>query len=471
MNVIGQLWLQLFRRLPVIAAIAHLALAGAAYFAIRTWLDNPGMMPLAAILFGMATWIWHIGQGHVLRMLCIPESFLLPRFRRHLLAYGVLDALAWVLAPTLAAALLQVPHLLLVACGMLLLASIGLTMGANRTAGLYVWPLFVVFGWKPRLFLDILAQVWASPLTPLLMIAISALLLTLSIRPMLRVEDRQPDASPLESSVIGRGMARGMPGETKRTGAFTRRINALFDRAAQRAMERALALYAKHPTFARRMVLVRRLLLPHDNPQAIALRIALVAVFAGFYFLVVMHRPHFSPVLIGGYAIMASVSRFPQLNAGMVRMRPNMADLYLTLAPQTCAHYQKTISDALIVLVPISILTALTYTALGAVLVHAQDPWQMLFVAAIVSASASLAALAVHLIGPENSTGRMLVNAVLIFGVMGVYWGGYWLVGVAGYVIGGGVLALVTLGFSFSTWFAAQREYQLRRPRFDAPIG
>jgi hypothetical protein len=29
----------------------------------------------------------------------------------------------------------------------------------------------------------------------------------------------------------------------------------------------------------------------------------------------------------------------------------------------------------------------------------------------------------------------------------------------------------VTLGFSLGAWFAAQREYQLRPPRFDAPIG
>jgi len=151
-------------------------------------------------------------------------------------------------------------------------------------------------------------------------------------------------------------------------------------------------------------------------------------------------------------------------------MRPNMADLYLTLAPQTRGEYQKIISDALVVLVPISVLTALIYTALGAVLVHAADPWRMLFVAAIVSASSSLAALAVHMVGPEGSTGRMLVNLILIFGVMGVYWGGYWLVDKTGYLVGGGVLAVITLSFGFSAWFTAQREYLIRPPRFDAPI-
>jgi hypothetical protein len=59
----------------------------------------------------------------------------------------------------------------------------------------------------------------------------------------------------------------------------------------------------------------------------------------------------------------------------------------------------------------------------------------------------------------------------VVMGVMAVYWGGYWLVGMAGYLLGGGLLALVTLSFGFAVWFAAQREYQQRSPRFDAPIG
>jgi hypothetical protein len=122
------------------------------------------------------------------------------------------------------------------------------------------------------------------------------------------------------------------------------------------------------------------------------------------------------------------------------------------------------------VLVPISVLTALVYTLLGAVLVHAPEPLHMLFVAAIVALASSLAALALHLIGPEGTTGRAIVNFVVLFGTMAVYWGGYWLVGEAGYALGGGVLALVALGFGAGVWFAAQREYISRAPRFDAPI-
>ena len=58
----------------------------------------------------------------------------------------------------------------------------------------------------------------------------------------------------------------------------------------------------------------------------------------------------------------------------MLRMRPNLADLYLTLAPATRSDYQKTLANALLVLVPISVVTALAYTTLGIVLVHAAEP-------------------------------------------------------------------------------------------------
>jgi hypothetical protein len=94
----------------------------------------------------------------------------------------------------------------------------------------------------------------------------------------------------------------------------------------------------------------------------------------------------------------------------------------------------------------------------------------MLLTAAIVASSASLVALAVHLIGPEGSFGRAAINLVLLLGSMAMYWGGYWLIGTIGYAIGGITLAVVTISFGGGVWYAAQREYQRRAPCFDAPL-
>jgi hypothetical protein len=471
MKTSWHLWLQLFRRMPLLVVVANALWLATLVMSVMALHGSHGMLALSTPLFGMGTWFWHMGQGCSLRSLCIPESFLLPDFRRRLFYYAAIDVVQWILIPVLFVTLLRVPYLPLIASMVVLIAAIGLMMGCNPRAAIFIWPTFIVFVWMPSFFAEVMKATVQSPLTPFLILAVAALIVRLSVMPLLRIVDRDVDASPLESTGFGRMQTRSMPGEPRRTGAFGRRIAALYDTASQRAMTRAVASYKRHPTLTRRMVLVRRLLLPHDNPEAIALRIALVAVFVCFYFLLVMHRQHFNAVLIGAYSIMLSISRFPQLNVGMTRMRPNMADLYLTLAPETRAEYQKVVSDALMVLVPISILTALVYTTLGAVLVHAADPWRMLFVAAIVSASGSLAALAVHLIGPEGTTGRTLVNFVILFGVMGVYSGGYWLVDTFDYLVGGGILAVITLGFGLGAWFAAQREYLLRPPRFDAPIG
>lgn len=471
MSVAWQLWLQLFRRTPVLVVLANLLRLAAAYFAVQWLLGDEKLVFLGATLYGLATWMWHTGQGYLLRGVCVPESFLLPNFHRRLLAYGVIDAAMWVVLPVIVAAIGGAPHLSLIAGGLLVIAAAGLLMGSNPRTGAYIWPFFIVLGWVPSFANAVFKASLHSPLTPWLLLAIAALLLRLSLAPLLRIEDRETEASPLESTSLGRTQTRVAPGEPRRLGLFGKRITAMYERLAERALQRALAAYQRHPSFQRRMILVRRLLLPNDNPEAIALRIALVAVIVCFYFVAIMHRQHFNPVIVGAYAIMLSASRFPQLNVGMVRMRPNMADLYLTLAPATRAEYQQTMSDALLILVPISLLTALVYTALGAVLVHAPDPWHMLFVATIVSLATSLAALALHLIGPEGTTGRTIVNLVVMFGTMAVYWGGYWLVSAAGYVLGGGLLALVALGFGAGVWFGAQREYVSRAPRFDAPIG
>lgn len=470
MNPAWQLWLQLFRRTPLLVTLANVLRIAALYFAVRWLRGHEGEGILAATLFGVATWVWHTGQGYNLRSVCVPESFLLPNFRRRLFEYAALDLVSWTLLPLVVAAIGGLPHLPLTACGLLLIAALGLMMGCNPRTGILLWPIFIVLGWMPSLLAAFAKEALHSPLTPWLLLALVALMLRFSVAPLFRIEDRETEASPLESTSLGRAQSRTMPGEPRRMSLFGKRIAALYDHAAQRALRRALDAYARQATLQRRMVLVRRLLLPNDNPEAIALRMTLVAVIVFFYFFVLMHRQHFQPVAVGAYAIMLSISRFPQLNVGMARMRPNFADLYLTLAPHTRAEYQQIIADALLVLVPISTLTALAYTALGALLVHAPDPWHMLFVAVIVSLAASLTALALHLIGPEGTTGRTIVNLVVVFGTMAAYWGGYWLVGAMGYAWGGGLLVLVALGFGVAVWFAAQRQYIMRTPRFDAPL-
>lgn len=466
MRAILQLWLLPCRQLPLLGVLAHLLWLAA--LACLAWITpHAGGAALGAGLLAMGSWFWHLGLATTLRSTCQPETFLLPAFRHRLAAFGLLDAATWVGVPALLALIFGVPHAMLGSTLLLLAAAMGFAMGVERWISLLFWPLLVLAGWMPELVGAVVHDALASPLTLPLLLLVAILLLRLALHPMLQVTDRPPDTSPLEGLSLGRNAT---PEAAPRRSALGRRFEDWFDAIAQRAMERALVRYRERPSAARRRTLVRRLLLPHDNPVAIGLRVAIMTVFATLYVVVALHRQHFNATVVGAYAVLIALARFPQIGRGMQRMRPNLADLYLTLAPATRMQYQQTLADALLVLVPIGTLTALAYTGLGIVLTHATQPMLMLLVTLVVATGGGLVALAVHLIGPQNAVGRHLVNAAVLLGTTAMYWLGVWLVGTLGYAFGGGLLALVVLGFGLGAWFAAQREYQRREPCFDAPL-
>lgn len=467
MRALGQLWLLPCRQMPVLGVLAHL-LWLAALICLAWIAPHTAGASLGAGLLAMGSWFWHMGLGVALRGACQPENFLLPRFGWRLAAFGLADAVFWVGLPVLAALACHVPYALLGAGLMLLAGAMGFAMGVERWISLLFWPVLVLSGWMPGLVAVIVGHALASPLTFPVLLLLTLLLLLLAIHPMLRVADRPPETSPLEGLSFGRSSE---PGTVPRRSALGRRVEEVFDLIAQRALERALTRYREHRSAARRRQLVRRLLLPHDNPGAILLRMAIMALFATLYVFIALHRQHFHATVVGAYAVLLALARFPQIGRGMQRMRPNLADLYLTLAPATRGEYQQTLAQALLVLVPIGTLSALAYTALGIVLTRATQPWLMLLVTLIVVTGGGLVGLAVHLIGPQGTTGRQLAHAAVLIGATGMYWLGVWLIDALGYAIGGAVLASVALGFGLAVWFAAQREYERREPCFDAPLG
>lgn len=466
MKPVLQLWLLPCRQMPVLGVLAHLLWLAALICLV--WMEpHVAGASLGAGLLAMGSWFWHLGLGVSLRGACQPETFLLPAFGRRLALFGLADAAFWVGLPIVLALACRVPHAGLGAGLMLLAAAMGLAMGVERWISLLFWPLLVLAGWMPGLVEAIVREAMASPLTVPVLLLLTLLVLWLAVHPILRATDRPPDTSPMEGLSLGRSSE---PDAAPRRSALGQRVEAVFNRIAQHALERSVARYREQRSSARRRQLVRRLLLPHDNPAAILLRIAIMALFATLYVVIALHRQHFHATVVGAYAVLLALARFPQVGRGMQRMRPNLADLYLTLAPATRREYQQTIAQALLVLVPIGTLTAVAYTALGIALARAKEPGTMLLVTLVIATAGGLVALAVHLIGPQGRTGRQLVHAVVLIGATGMYWLGVWLVDTLGYALGGGVLAAVTLGFALAVWVAAQREYARREPCFDVPL-
>jgi hypothetical protein len=454
------------RRMPVGAVLVALLYLGGLIGAV--YAHEP------AVLFatGMACWFWHLMAGFALRGLLRAETLLLPRFRAYLALAGAADVLLAVVVPTAVFVALAGPqHIALLASGLLLASVIGLATGLGMRAMMLLWLVFVAAGWMPRLTDAVGHAALTSPWTPLALLLSAALLLSLALRPLLTIRDRGEDESPMQAIADGRKPAPGADGTPRARGFIGKRLNALFDGSAQRALAAALSRMQKNPTPSARMALVRAVLLPHDNPAAVGMRVVWVGLIAAVYFFATHAAQRWHAGYVGAYAVAIAIGRFGAVGQGMLRMRPNLADLYMTLAPATRRNFQATLADTLLWLVGVSIFNCLAYAALVAVLLHSHEPARLILAAGITGIGAAFGALSVHLIGPESPTGRGLMQIVLMAAAAGVYALVFWLLGRFGLAIGAAAALILTLPFGIGAWQAARREYLQRAPRFDAPVG
>lgn len=435
---------------------------------MMVWLHAPSLILAAAA----AGWLWHMMAGMTLRDLLRPETLLLPDFRRHLALAGVIDiALTIVLPVLLMLALGGASHVLLTIAGMLLALAFGLAMGTGLRVTLVFWLVFVVAGWKPGLSAMVARAALASAWTPWLLALLAVLLLRLTLRPLFVVADRRYDESPLDAMADGRKPVQAADGAPRRRGWLYAKMNWLADITAQRAMHAALARFRRRPSALARLNLIRSVLLPHDNAAAVALRLLLMAAVGAAYFLATHAGQRWQAGVVGGYAVILGIGRFSTIGQGMLRMRPNLADLYMTLAPNTRAEFQATLADVMQWLIVVAVFSSVAYAGLIVLLLHAGNPAQLLLAAGISSVAASLCALAAQLIGPESTFGRILAQLLVMAGAAGAYALTYWLLGLFGLDWGSAAAIVLTLPFGIGTWLAARREYLGRPPRFDVPIG
>ena len=236
-------------------------------------------------------------------------------------------------------------------------------------------------------------------------------------------------------------------------------------------MHVALARFRRRPTPLARLILIRTVLLPHDNAVAVALRLLMMAAIGALYFLATHASQRWQAGYVGAYAVILGIGRFNTVGQGMLRMRPNLADLYMTLAPLTRADFQATLARVLQWLIVVAVCSSVAYAGLIALLLHAGNPAQLLLAAAIGSVAAAPWALSAQLIGPESSFGRAVVQLIVMAGAIGAYALSYWLLGRCGLSWGGALATVLTLPFSLGMWQAAHREYLRRAPRFELPIG
>lgn len=420
---------------------------------------------------GVATWFWYMLAGVTLRSVMRPETLLLPGFRRHLAVAGIICALVTVLPPlAMMIALGGAGHALLAASLIVLAMVVGIATGLGMRITLVIWLLAIAAGWQPGLSAMVSHAVMASAWSPLLFILLAGLLLYHGLRPLLVIADKDVDESPLQAIADGRKLATNADGTPRHKGLIGKKLTPLLDHTAQRTLTAALTRFDARRSHGNRMAVIRAVLLPHDNPQAVALNLLVIVVIASLYFVLTDAAHRWQVGYLGAYAVIISLSRFAAVGRGMLQMRPNLADLYMTLAPDTHRTFQATLADALLWLVAVTSFNCMAYAVLVVLLLHDDQPAQLLLATGITGIAAAFSALGVHLIGPESKTGRMLVQFALMGGAAAAYALVYWLIGRFGLAAGAIIGLVLTLPFGIGGWREARKIYLQRRPVFDAPL-
>lgn len=457
--------------LPYIHMPVGMTLATVAW--VGTLLLIPFIGAIAIAFIAITTWLACMAAGMTLHTLMRTESLMLPDFRRHLVMAGLLYALVLIGIPSLLAwtSHESVNVIVLLASTQFLTTCAGLATGTGNRVLRLLWVVFLLPNFLPKRILHLLLDVLLhSPWVPALAILLGALCLIITLRPLARIEDPEDDESPLQAIADGRRQSNSTGGRPMRRGFIGRRLTPFLDATARRNLAHALERIQRHPGTASRMAAIRAVLLPHDNVQGAAINILVTSVFGLLYILLIRHDQHWSSGYIAAYAVVIGLSRFAAAGSGMVKMRPNLADLYLTLGPNSHSEFQATLADALLKLVVISVLNSLVFTALLVIVLRSQLPGEVMLAALITSVGGAFSALAFHLIGPESKTGRAAAQMLLMLGVGLSFVLVLWLMHHFGVLIGGFAGIVICIPFGLGAWQYARREYMSRRPVFDAPM-
>lgn len=422
---------------------------------------------------GVAMFFWHILAGIALRGVMRAETRMLPHFRRRLLQAGLLDLAAGVLVPVLLGAWAipaLLPHAALAFAGLLMIAAVGLASGTGMRAVMLSWVVVVALGWFPKFTARIGHLALHSPFTPPILAVLAIMLAFLALRPLLRLDDREITESPLGTS-LGGSPSRFAGSAPSRPRSWTGRLmSRILEGHAQTFLDHALQRYRRDPNARHRTALVRAVLLPHDSPRAVLMQLVVIGLVATFYFFATHAGTRWNAAYVGAYAVFVGTARFNTVGRGLKRMRANLAELYMTLAPRTRAEFQATLMDALAWLIAVSLFYCLALGLLVAVLMHVQHPAHLLLAVLISGAASAMFGFSAFLIGPESTSAQVIMRLVLMLFYVGLYALAYWLLVRFGLVTGTLLAMLLTLPFGIGTWRSARREYLRRTPRFDAPL-
>ncbi|NII12278.1 hypothetical protein [Oleiagrimonas sp. C23AA] len=441
--------------------VGVLYLAGVAVSMLKTM---PGV-----VIIGLSCMFGGLMLGMTVRGLMRTEVHLLPGFLRHLARAGAWLLIPGVLIPTLLMVHYGPLAMAQTAGGLLLLETAMLGSGSGMMVMLLLWLPMMALQAFPKVAQVIMPPIKHSPLAPLLAILLAAWLLYLTLRPLWQQEERPAAMSPMQALPFRTNSASSREGLRPHS-RLAQRLNALFNATSRRALRLALAAFSKQSSRWNRLRLIRAMLLPHDNLAAMGIRFGLTLLFAVLYMSFVGHTQHWSAAGMGAYALMLGMSRLAQVGRGLVQMRPNMAELYMTLGLPSQSQFQATIANTLLWLVPLVLVESLGYGLLTLAILGGTHPLRLLGSLVIAAAGGAFAGLCAQMIGPDTRGGLQGVHIVVILIAEAIYGGVLGLATWLGTALGLSLGVVIVLPFAIGVWLGTRRQYMARVPRFDAPL-
>lgn len=403
------------QRYPLAALFMSLMMA--AGWGALAWSGRPKMVYGSLVLHGYALMFIGMLSAMVWTSVCRPESQTLPRFRLALATVWAFYLLVFALLPGAIAHACGVNGLL-VAGGLCLLLSTSMATGSGLRWAALIWLLPLPLGIWPNVAREIWLALTASALSPLLLMAVAAILIRIIWRRLMRISDGAPTLSPADLNVADLSSAADQA-RISQAGGIAIWMQKLQHRFSAAAFDNALRALTR----GRRGSVERAIgmvLLPNTHWRGMALELLVTAAFVGFIAWVFAQRASGPPPisLVASYVGLLTALRFQQLHRATLMLRPSLVDVYLASAPSSQLEFSEAVASALTRSLLPSTLFAVTLLAVLSVLYPPEQRWALILGGTAGAFGSSLAGLGVVLMLLDSERPRLILG-MIVLGVLG----------------------------------------------------
>jgi hypothetical protein len=403
------------QRYPLAALFMGLMMA--AGWGVLLWSGKPKWVYGSLALHAYALMFIGMLSAMVWTSVCRPESQTLPRFRRALVLVWGLYLLGFAVLPAAIAHACGVDGVL-VAAGMCLLMATSMATGSGMRWAALVWLLPLPLGIWPNVAREIWLALTQSALSPLLLVAIAAVLMRMIWRRLMRVSDGAPTLSPADLNVADLSSAADQA-RISQAGGVAIWIQKLQHRFSALAFDGALrALSLRRRGSAERAI--GMVLLPNTHWRGMAMEMLITAAFVGFIAWIFGQRDSGPPPisLVASYVGLLTALRFQQLHRSTLMLRPSLVDVYLASAPNSQLEFTEAVVSALNRALLPATLFALTLLVVVSTLYPPELRWPLILGGAVGAFCSSLAGLGVVLMLLDSERPRLILG-MIVLGALG----------------------------------------------------